>query len=99
MRALMRVRITKLEEADDCEDTRQDLETDTDEPEGYTQPMLDTRRRAQVAPRACARVQDFQALSVAAMDASARAVVAATGAHCKPRARCQRPARRRRARW
>jgi hypothetical protein len=65
----MSVRITKLEETDDCEDTRQDLETGTDEPEEYTQPMLDTRRRAQAAPQACARVRDFQALSAAAMDA------------------------------
>jgi hypothetical protein len=87
----MRVRITKLEEKSksDCEDTREDLEMGTDEPEVYTQPMLETRRRIQAAPQACARVQDFQALSAAAMDACCPA---SGGGHRRLQASCDLPA-------
>jgi hypothetical protein len=66
-------RVAKLEE-NGCEDVREEeineQGDEQEEPENYMQPMLDpSRRRAQAAPQACARVRDFQALSAAAMDA------------------------------
>ena len=59
-----------------------------------------SRRRAQ-AGQACARVQDFQVLTAAAMDAwpaRRQREAAGTGARCRPAATCRLPARRRRAR-
>ena len=61
-----------------------------EEPENYMQPMLDpSRRRAQAAPQACARVQNFQALSAAAMDACCPA---SGGGHRRLQASCDLPA-------
>ena len=86
-------RVAELEE-NGCEDVREEeikeQGDEQEEPEDCTRPMSDSsRRRVQAAPQACARVRDFQALSVAAMDACCPSN---GGGHRRLQASCDLPA-------
>ena len=67
-------RIARLEERKDCEGEEKEDEVEQEAKTAQPTKLAPgistsntTHRRAQAAPQACARVQDFQALSVAAM--------------------------------
>jgi hypothetical protein len=91
--------VAELEENEDCEDKgeeEKEQEAKTPQQAGATKPApgintLNTIRcrRAQAVPPACARVQDLQALSVAAMDACCPA---SGGGHRRLQASCDLPA-------
>ena len=70
-------------------DTKEDTATAKDGISFRTWMNLTLHRRTQVAPQACARVQDFQALSAAAMDACCPAN---GGGHRRLQASCALPA-------
>ena len=87
------VRVSKLE-AKGCEGTREKEVEPEVEPEERLAPRTreatnSAHRRAQGAPQACVRVQDFQALSAAAMDACCPAN---GGGHRRLQASCGLPA-------